>query len=101
MGLYITIKVTPGARVERIARGAQTDLACFVRAPAQDNKANIATITLLARALGGPARDISLVAGHTSRIKRLYIAFLQDKQQMWDILDIPVQDALCSLAGNQ
>ena len=40
-----------------------------VSAPPQDGRANDATVRLLADTLNLPARDVEIVAGHTSRDK--------------------------------
>jgi uncharacterized protein YggU (UPF0235/DUF167 family) len=45
-----------------------------VRAAPSDGEANAALTRLLAKAVGVPPRDVSLVAGATSRIKRLVIS---------------------------
>jgi uncharacterized protein YggU (UPF0235/DUF167 family) len=78
-GLTVTVRLTPrGGRdaldgVERRADG-QSVLKARVRAAASEGEANAALIALLARAVGVPPRDVALVAGASSRIKRLTIA---------------------------
>ena len=78
-GLTVTVRLTPrGGRdaldgVERRADG-QSALKARVRAAASEGEANAALIALLARAVGVPPRDVALVAGASSRIKRLTIA---------------------------
>src|SRR3569833_1767926 len=78
-GLTVTVRLTPrGGRdaldgVERRADG-QPVLKARVRAAASEGEANAALIALLARAVGVPPRDVALVAGASSRIKRLTIA---------------------------
>jgi uncharacterized protein YggU (UPF0235/DUF167 family) len=52
----------------------QVVLKARVRAAATEGEANAALVALLARTLGVPARDVALVGGATSRIKRLSIA---------------------------
>jgi uncharacterized protein YggU (UPF0235/DUF167 family) len=59
--------------VERRADG-QCVLKARVRAAATEGQANDALIALLARAVGVPQREIELVSGATSRIKRVTIA---------------------------
>ena len=78
-GVTIAVRLTPkGGRdaidgIEQRADG-QCVLKMRVRAAASDGEANDALIRLLARALAVPPRDVLLVAGATSRIKRLTIA---------------------------
>jgi hypothetical protein len=78
-GLVVAVRLTPkGGRdavdgVERLADG-QGVLKARVRAAASEGEANAALIKLLAKTLDVPARDVSLVAGATARLKRLRIA---------------------------
>ena len=78
-GLALVVRLTPkGGRdaidgVEQRADG-RCVLRARVRAAASEGEANAALVALLARALGVPPRDVTLVAGATARIKRLTIA---------------------------
>jgi uncharacterized protein (TIGR00251 family) len=77
-GLVITVRLTPkGGRdaiegIEQLADG-QSVLKARVRAAASDGEANEALQRLMARTLDIAPRDIVLVAGRTSRIKRLLV----------------------------
>jgi uncharacterized protein len=78
-GVTLAVRLTPkGGRdaIEGIEeRGdGQCVLKARVRAAPTEGEANAALIKLVARALGVPPRDVSLVAGATARIKRLAIA---------------------------
>jgi uncharacterized protein YggU (UPF0235/DUF167 family) len=76
--LVITVRLTPkGGRdaiegIEQLADG-QSVLKARVRAAASDGEANEALQRLMARTLDTATRDIVLVAGRTSRIKRLLV----------------------------
>ena len=78
-GLTLAVRLTPkGGRdgidgTEQRADG-QCVLKVRVRAAPTDGEANDALVKLIARAISAPPRDVSLVAGATSRIKRLAIA---------------------------
>ena len=78
-GVTVAVRLTPkGGRdaidgIEQRADG-QCVLKARVRAAASEGEANDALIKLIARALGVPPRDVALIAGATSRIKRLTIA---------------------------
>jgi uncharacterized protein YggU (UPF0235/DUF167 family) len=78
-GLSVVVRLTPkGGRdaiegIEQRADGTRV-LKARVRAAASEGEANAALVALLARALSVPPRDVTLVAGATSRIKRLTIA---------------------------
>ena len=77
-GLLLSVRLTPkGGRdaiegIEQLADG-QSVLKARVRAAASDGEANEALQRLMARTLDTATRDIVLVAGRTSRIKRLLV----------------------------
>jgi len=77
-GLIVTVRLTPkGGRdsidgVARLADGSSV-LKARVSAAPTDGNANDALTHLLAQELRIPPRDITLVSGATSRIKRLLI----------------------------
>jgi len=73
--MMIRIKAVPGAKHNEIAgvlgEGEQARLKVRTSAPPEDGKANKAICKLIAGALGVKARDVSVVAGQTSREKTL------------------------------
>jgi uncharacterized protein len=77
-GLALTVRLTPkGGRdaidgVERMADG-RSALKVRVRAVPSEGEANDALARLLAKSLGVAARQVSLLAGATTRIKRLKV----------------------------
>lgn len=78
-GLALHVRLTPkGGRdaidgIETMSDGRSV-LKARVRAAPSEGEANDALCRLLAKALGVPPRDVALVAGATSRIKRIEIA---------------------------
>ena len=78
-GLALAVRLTPkGGRdavegIERLSDG-RCVLKVRVRAAASEGEANAALIMLLAKTLVIAPRDMTLVAGAASRIKRLKIA---------------------------
>jgi len=78
-----TLKVSPNAKKTRWARSDAGEIKCYVASPAVDGKANAAVIEALSSALGVAKRDIIILTGHTSRIKRIEIL---SKRTMDDIL---------------
>jgi uncharacterized protein len=78
-GLVLTVRLTPRGGsdaidgIETLADG-RCVLKMRVRVPASEGAANAALIRILARRLDVPPRDVTLVAGATSRIKRIEIA---------------------------
>jgi uncharacterized protein (TIGR00251 family) len=78
-GLLLTVRLTPrGGRdavdaIERMADGRSV-LKVRVRAAASEGEANAALLKLIAKTMGVAPRSVALIAGATSRIKRLRIA---------------------------
>jgi uncharacterized protein (TIGR00251 family) len=78
-GVTLAVRLTPkGGRdtidgIERLADG-RVVLKVRVRAAASEGEANAALVKLVAKALGVPPRDVTLVAGATARLKRLKIS---------------------------
>lgn len=70
----VVVRVKPGSRKgPLIETGTDSDLTIFVRERAVDGKANTAVIELLAAHYEVPRRDVELIAGATSRVKRFRI----------------------------
>ena len=78
-GAMLAVRLTPkGGRdaingVDILADGRAV-LAVRVRALPAEGEANEALIRLIAKAVGVPSRDVTLVAGATARFKRLAIS---------------------------
>lgn len=78
-GLTLHVRLTPkGGRdaidgVETMSDGRSV-LKVRVRAAPSEGEANAALCKLIAKSLGVPARDVTLAAGATSRVKRLEVA---------------------------
>lgn len=77
-GLIVAIRLTPkGGRdsidgVETLSDGRAV-LKARVRAAPSEGEANAALGRVLAKALGVPPRDVAIIGGATSRIKRVKI----------------------------
>ncbi|MBX3475034.1 MAG: DUF167 domain-containing protein [Planctomycetes bacterium] len=81
--LSLRLRVSPGARKARIAGCHGGALKLSVTEPPERGKANEGVIALVASALGLPARDLEIVAGHTSQDKRLAVAgFAGDAEEL-------------------
>lgn len=78
-GVTLIVRLTPkGGRdaidgIETLSDGRAV-LKVRVQAAPSEGEANAALIKLIAKAVGVPPRDVSLVAGATARIKRLNIS---------------------------
>ena len=73
----LLIKVTPNAKSERIKKEIGADGAVlykvYVTVVPEDGKANEAVLKLLAKALGVAKSNLTIVRGHTSRLKTIRI----------------------------
>ena len=78
-GVVVTVRLTPkGGRdaidgIETLSDGSAV-LKARVRALPSEGEANAALGRVLAKALSVPPRDVEIVSGHTSRIKRVKIS---------------------------
>jgi len=78
-GIVLAVRLTPrGGRdtidgIEQLSDGRRV-LKVRVRAAASEGEANAALTKLVARTLGVPSRDVSLVAGASARLKRIRVA---------------------------
>jgi len=78
-GVVITVRLTPkGGRdaidgIETLSDGNNV-LKVRVRAIPSEGEANAALGRVLAKALAVPSRDVEIIRGHTSRIKRVKIS---------------------------
>ena len=81
----LAIKVTPNAKQTEILgpveiANGETALAIKLKAPPVDGKANAALITFLAKSLGIPKSQVTLVRGKTSRVKVLEFEGVTENQ---------------------
>jgi uncharacterized protein (TIGR00251 family) len=72
-GIRIAVRLTPRASAERIGI-VDGKLKVAVNAPPVDNQANEALLRLLAKQWRLARRDLSIVAGATSRNKTVHVA---------------------------
>ncbi|MFV0624048.1 DUF167 domain-containing protein [Sphingomonas sp. ac-8] len=72
-GIRIAVRVTPRASREAFAGSDAGHFAARLTAPPVEGAANAALVQLVARSFGVPKRAVTLVAGDTSRIKRLRV----------------------------
>ncbi|GAA3899709.1 DUF167 family protein [Microbacterium invictum] len=71
--MQITVRVKPGSRKGPLVESDAGSLTLFVRDRAVDGAANDAVVRLLADHFGIPQRDVTILRGHTSRIKRVEV----------------------------
>ena len=66
---YLKVKVHAGEKKNHIEQRAQDQFEVWVKAPAQEGRANEAVRSLLAQTLGIDEKKLSLVKGATSPAK--------------------------------
>lgn len=67
------MRVTPRASRDVLAAGTEEHFAARLAAPPVEGAANAALVPLVAKTFGVAKRDVTLIAGETSRLKRLSI----------------------------
>ncbi|WP_337176414.1 DUF167 domain-containing protein [Paludisphaera sp.] len=75
-GVLLNVHAQPGARREGVTGEHAGALRVAVNAPPDKGKANAAIVAVLAEALGLKGSQVALIAGETSRRKRVLLAGL-------------------------
>jgi hypothetical protein len=87
-GLVIPVRVIPRARRTKIGGLRSGALLVRLAAPPVDGAANEALIAYLATRLQRPKRDLTIIAGETSREKRVAVAGMTRERLMAMLSDI-------------
>ncbi len=80
MTARITVRATPRSGRDFIEAGAGGVFLVRVTAPPDDGKANAAVCRVVAEALQVPKSAVTVVRGHTARVKTLEVAGLTDDE---------------------
>ncbi|MBP9765347.1 DUF167 domain-containing protein [Candidatus Babeliales bacterium] len=94
MALIIEIKVAVQSGRQSIVLDKSGILKCFIVSAPQDGKANKEIVQLLSEKLGIKKSEIEIVAGLTSRKKKIAIAQPWTYQQFLAILGLHQQQSL-------
>jgi uncharacterized protein (TIGR00251 family) len=70
-GIELSIYCQPGAKVSKIVGTHDGHLKVSLQAPATENKANEALLQWLSKQLRIPQRQIHLLSGQASKVKRI------------------------------
>ncbi len=71
LGIELSIYCQPGSKVNKIVGTHDGHLKVSLQAPAAENKANEALLQWLAKQLRVPQRQIHLISGQASKVKRI------------------------------
>jgi uncharacterized protein (TIGR00251 family) len=75
--VLLRVHVQPGAGRSAVVGRHGTSLKVRVAPPPVDGRANVAAAALVAATLGVPERDVELVSGERSRLKRFRVAGIE------------------------
>ncbi len=87
--MILFVKVSPGASKNSIEGFFEGILKVKIQAPPEQGRANDALVSFLAEVLSLPRRQIEILSGQTSRLKKLkiegieendFLAFLEGKK---------------------
>ena len=79
-GVTFTVRVAPRATRTEVAGVHDGALKVRIAAPPVEGAANEELMRFLARALGVPTRAVEIVAGHTSKTKRVRVRGVAARQ---------------------
>ena len=96
MALTVEIKVVPSSGRNTWMLDKAGTLKCYLKSPPERGLANKELIKLIAKALGIPKSDVEIVAGATSRKKRIKIETNITLEQFLAALGIERQQSLFS-----
>lgn len=71
--MYIKVKVTPGARLEKIEKKSKDHYLVWVREKAERNMANTRVCQIMALYLGVSRKSVRIISGHQSPSKILSV----------------------------
>jgi uncharacterized protein (TIGR00251 family) len=94
MALIITIKVVPSAGKHQWIVDKTGNLKCYLKSPPERGLANAELIKSLAKALKIPQQDVELIAGDTSRTKKVKIKSALSFERLLSVLGIEQQTTL-------
>lgn len=88
MAFILEIKVVPSCRKQRIVRDKNGEVKCFLIAPPEKGKANKELIELLSKLLKIPKKELEIISGETTRIKRVSIQTCLTRQEVYKKLGV-------------
>lgn len=72
-GVVLSLKVKPGAKIEKLFISSINEVCLSVKAPALENAANVRVIELISQLFSIPKSNIEIISGTQSQHKRVLI----------------------------
>lgn len=94
MALRLEVKVVPGSGKSGCVIDKQQSLKCYLKAQAEDGKANQELIKFFAKSCNVTQRDVAIVSGLTFRNKVLLIATEMTYEQFLQVMGLEKQTKL-------
>jgi uncharacterized protein (TIGR00251 family) len=91
MGIILDIKVRPLAGKQELRYDKHERIRCSIKSAPEKGRANEEVVTLIARLCKIPLSDVTIVAGQTSRNKRVKIETSLTREQIIDLLGLAKQ----------
>lgn len=88
MAFILEIKVVPSSGKQRIVRDKNGQLKCFLIAAPEKGKANKELIELVSKLLKIPKKELDIISGETTRIKRIAILGSWTQQEIYKKLGV-------------
>lgn len=92
MASIFVLKVVPSAGKQLCVLDKRDMITCYLKSPAQDNKANVELIKFLAHMLDCPQREILILRGATARTKTIKLTFTISREDFLKKLGIESQE---------
>lgn len=93
MALLFIIKVVPSAGKQAFSLDKSGNLKCYLKSAPENGKANLELIKFLAKSLHLPQHEIEIVAGATSRNKKIKIQTSLSYQEVLKVLGLSMDQA--------
>ena len=94
MALLLEIKVIPSSGKIGFIIDKQQRLKCYLKAPAEEGKANYELIKLVAKTFSVTQRDVAIISGLISRAKTLLITTDLTYEQFLQLIGFSQQSKL-------
>lgn len=94
MSITISLKVQPNSHAQRIIIGNDHILKLYLTSQPEKNRANREIVQFFANTLSLPHQSIRIVAGHTSKLKKVVFDLLNSVDELYRKLGIHQQQKL-------